>query len=565
MVVTFKKINDDDLANACKAVDPTLTTSTPNFLHILIYGICVAWYNAMYKIPKQFRRIDLSFLKRQCLHSAETGPKHVRALIRSEEENYIGKWEHPRNWFSPAAFKDLHGKLPDVCDSKILYEFDLELLVQFGLKWLKATVGPPNRYYSEVSCPNNQAHSGIIKVPDSVCLSAHLKDTNGHHGNVFASSKIGLYWPLVEEVAAIKRKHECLLNIPPIHAMTYRLDELDTLYGYGVGFLRKDGGPHKPRLVVNSPKDAYYNEFPFLRMCYTDQYKYSYWSMVHLFNVRLAAASLLYERAHSGDWSQWDLRNRFRIMQAACIALGIHLGMGNDPNFRAACYRAMWMPVWYSGEVHYWQGRSRSGSGMFVIINNICNAIVLQLIEHINGRPNRYLPTTYGDDFIRWLTQYRPEDEDEFVKVADMLGYKAKLSAQHYNRDAVVACRTILARSTGFKARPILASVVRNLLWPGYEPHDPEQRNIYLMAMRLRDVRKVLRCHPRGEIVWKYLDQMMVDNLWGEWEEGKLLTPGDGPSPTFPDLAEDEVASLAGAYLDEYRLSTRLESANMEV
>jgi hypothetical protein len=422
--------------------------------------------------------------------------------------------------------KDKLSGLPSVCNADLGVPFDQ--LVGWGLEWLRQACPKPLPLDRSVSCPNSAAHTGAVVFGDQVICESHA----------------GLIWDKLCHIAAIKwQVVEANSHIVPEVVDLLSMERspwLDELYGVGIGFLRKDGGPTKPRLVVNCPKDAYINEIPFLKQVYSPDYKLGCYTMAHASNVTMSMASARDMWKHSGDWSEYDLRNLLVVMVAALVALGQHLGCLHDPNYRAAAYRAVAMPVWYLGELHEWWGRSKSGSGLFVIINNICNAIYLAYINYRLGVRVGRQPQLHGDDLIQYLLKRL--DEDGFSNEASAIKLKAKASQQFCCRDAALACRAIHSIGDGFRPRAIMASVIRNFNWPGYDPFDLSERSIFKMALRYRDLKKTLiSFHPNGRAAVQYIDSLI-------------------PDAGLPWLTDEVISSYAQEPLSDYRLFSRLSS-----
>jgi hypothetical protein len=565
-------LDPDEKFALCKNVDPTLSRSTP-----IPYSSILLAADPIYKGPYVFFTKELNLpdgYEACCLDTRKTGPPHVRDMIISLEREFLPKVNRPRNWFIPELFRKLYD-LDDVCDAEVDHPFDL--LVGIALGYLDR-VAPshlcPSQTLREQTLPKFSAHTGMVQTAPDLLASAQLKGCRSK--TCISGSYAGLYYVEILETAIRRAKF-----LDGQDCRDYRIDEdfstlgeVDSTMSYNFGFLRLNRGPKKPRLVACADKSSYLLQVAILKRVFLNpMYKTSGYTMCHLSNVvRRAKMQRKLWRFWSLDWELWDYHVILTFMKAAFRALGIHLDLLGDPVFLDAALESMYSPVFYNGRVHGWKGRVRSGTGLFVLINNMVNAIACFLIifECLDlstqvevtrwirdGCPgnkfNWMFGTFHGDDGVVFLRDLGMSEE-EFLRissdVARKWGMVLKPEAQFLNADCFVACRVVFNRFEGWSPRPILASILWNAVRPEYLPNAYINANRFHLALRYRDEKQAMLFHPAGNDLWRLLMKQMQSH--------------GVEDPTLPDLSQSVIADHSTVDLAKFRLTERLLSASGE-
>lgn len=207
---------------------------------------------------------------------------------------------------------------------------------------------------------------------------------------------------------------------------------------------------------------------------------------------------------HSGDWSNFDLHISARTILAnrtqMLNVIRPFLSRQELKWFYALTYLAIRCPtiwLWGRGEkpslsIRRTLGKTRSGSGEFILDNNCENAAVTRtLLEmthaELKAKGRRYpcKSRMFWPEFAR-LALYH-------------FGWVAKPTSQLSHPMGFVACRCIHDVSRGYLPSPCITSVVRNWVNPAYNPEEFPLNTVSWMRTRFRDVVKTLAWSPDAE------------------------------------------------------------------
>jgi hypothetical protein len=208
---------------------------------------------------------------------------------------------------------------------------------------------------------------------------------------------------------------------------------------------------------------------------------------------------------HSGDWSNWDLHVSASVIlanrQEWLNSMRERLSTEEIKLFYALSYFAVRAPtLWLwdrngyeSLSVRATLGKTRSGSGEFILDNNVENrAISRYLFEETHTRLNKMGRKGPCKSRLFWPT-FASQAMSKF-------GWLAKPSAQFSHPLGFVACRCIFSEVNGFLPHPSITSVVRNWVNPAYDPQEYPLNSVPWMQARFRDVLKTLAWSPRYKL-----------------------------------------------------------------
>lgn len=212
---------------------------------------------------------------------------------------------------------------------------------------------------------------------------------------------------------------------------------------------------------------------------------------------------------HSGDWSNWDLHVRATSLlasyQALFEAISSFLSSHEVKLFYALAYLAIRCPtIWPWAKdgrplmsIRRTLGKVRSGSGDFILHNNVINRAWLEyLLNNVHERVRVHTAQPCRSKYF-WPT---------FSDVALLLsGMVAKPAAQFTHPHGYIACRCYHTVAESFIPRPCVTSVIRNYVNPAYDPLEFPNNSDIWMVTRFRELNKTMAWSPAADAVMEVM------------------------------------------------------------